>query len=276
MRHAWALGLAVFPLGALAAGGWNAPYPLEGQEGRTFRVVLGEKAPKDARARLGVMTLLGKKGLATARLQRLESVCAELCASERPTCHAVGLYAQEPGTGDVGEGLAALPGRITGRLSAPAPVELEPAPTAKQWASTAFQTPVDERLPAASERLPPLAFRWTPRAEGVAVLQERQLGADFYAPPIQLAECRQERQALFTRLVCPAASVLYAKGQLLFASFDDYGPPATEWLVTLQADGQQLYLVRLGLKAHAVPGLLFHDGARWRLLIRPADYPLMC
>jgi hypothetical protein len=32
----------------------------------------------------------------------------------------------------------------------------------------------------------------------------------------------------------------------------------------------------MGLKAHAVIGLLFRDGGRWRLLIRPADYPMLC
>ena len=275
MRNALVLGLTLVSLGASASERWTAPYSLEDPHGRTFRVILGEKAPKDAKARLGVMTLLGKKGVATARLQKLQAVCTRLCDFEAPTCHTVGVYKQEPGTGDIGEGLAALPGRVEGTMRAPAPIEPEQAPTAKQWTSTAFQTPVDERVPATSTSPAPLALRWTPRAEG-AVLEERQLGADFYAPPIQLAQCRQERQPPFTRLVCPIASLLYAQQQLLFASFDDLALATTEWRATLHAGGQELHLVRVGLKSHAVTGLLFREGDRWRLLIRPADYPLMC
>jgi hypothetical protein len=222
------------------------------------------------------MTLLGKQGLATARLQRVESVCVDLCGSERPECHTVGVYTQEAGTGDVGEGLAALPGRIQGQLRAPVPSTREKAPTAKQWDSKEFQVPVEERTEALPEGILPMAYRWSARSGASAVLEERQGGADFFAPPIQLDQCHQERQPPFTRLVCPSASLLYAKQQLLVASFDDYGAPTTEWLATLQVRGQELHLVRVGLKAQAVPGLLFRDGSRWRLLVRPADYALLC
>jgi hypothetical protein len=274
MRHALMLGLMLTSLGAAASERWTAPYSLEDQHGRTFRVVLGEKAPKDVKSTLGVMTLVGKKGLATARLQKVTRVCVNLC--DTPVCHSVGVYKQEPGTADAGEGLAALPGRVEGTTSAPAPITPEPAPTAKQWTSKDYQTPVAERQPASSDNPPPQAFRWTPPQEGAAVLEEHEFGADFYAPPIQLAQCRQERQPPFTRLVCPSASLLYEKQQLLFTSVDDYGAPTTEWVATLHSGGQELYLVRVGLKGQAVTGLLFQDGGRWRLLIRPADYSLLC
>lgn len=275
MRHALMLALTLTALGASASEQWAAPYSLEGQKGRTFRVVLAEKAPKDVKSRLGVMTLVGQKGLATGRLQKVESVCVDLCEDSR-VCHAVGVYTQEPGTQDVGQGLAALPGRVAGKTQAPPPVSPEPAPTAKQWTSRDFQTSVDEQPKATDPGLPRMAFRWGLRADGGAVLEERQFGADYYAPPIQLAQCRQERQPPFTRITCPAASLLYDQQQLLFASFADYGVATTEWLTTLQSGGQEAYLVKVGLKTQAVPGLLFRDGGRWRLLIRPADYPLLC
>ncbi|WP_224371629.1 hypothetical protein [Hyalangium versicolor] len=76
--------------------------------------------------------------------------------------------------------------------------------------------------------------------------------------------------------MCPTASLFYAKQRLLFASFADYGEATTEWLAMLQVRGQELHLVRVGLKAQAVPGLLFRVGSRWRLLLRPADYSLLC
>lgn len=276
MRHALVLGLTLASLGASASERWTAPYSLEDQQGRTFRVILGAQAPEGAESRLSVMTLVGKQGLATARLQRVESVCVDLCASERPACHTVGVYTQEAGTGDVGEGLAALPGRIQGQLRAPAPPTREKAPTAKPWATKEFQVPVEERTEALPEGIAPRAYRWSVRSDTSAVLEERQGGADFFAPPVQFEQCRQERQPPFTRLVCPAASLLYAKQQLLFASFAEYGDATTELLATLQVNGQELHLVRVGLKAQAVPGLLYRDRSQWQLLLRPADYPLIC
>ncbi|NMO14533.1 hypothetical protein HPC49_02135 [Pyxidicoccus fallax] len=277
MRHAMVLGFMLVSLGASAAERWTAPYQLEDQRGRTFRVVFGgNKAPKNVESRLGIVTLVGKKGLATARLQRVEKVCTPVC--DAPECHSVGVYTQEPGTKDVGEGLVALPGRIRGQMDTPAPVTPAKPPSVEQWSSREFQVPVDERtggilLP---EGVPPAAFRWTSHAQGGAQLQRQQGGVDFFTPPIQLAECQQEQQPPFTRLTCPAASLLYEKQQLLFASFDEYGVATTEWVATLQAGGQTLYLVRVGLKTQAVIGLLFHEGGRWRLLVRQADYSLIC
>ncbi|MFP2906176.1 hypothetical protein ACLESD_14145 [Pyxidicoccus sp. 3LFB2] len=278
MRNILVLGLTLASLAASAAEGWPAPYALEDQKGRTFRVIFGEKAPAGVKSRLGVMTLLGKKGTATARFQRLERVCADPCEGERPACHSVGVYTQEPGTGDVGEGLAALPGRLQGKLSLPPPAVPEPSPIAKQWISKDFQVPVDERTPPAPvvEGMLPQAFRWVPRADGSAGLDARHGGGPAFTAQFSLADCRQERQPPFTRLLCPTASLLYAEQRLLFASFDDYSAPTTEWLATFQTGEQELYLVRVGLKAHSVPGLLFREGDRWRLLLRPANYPLLC
>jgi hypothetical protein len=278
MRNTLVLGLTLASLSAFAAEDWTAPYSLEDQKGRTFRVTFGAHPPKAVASRLGVMTLLGKKGTATARFQRLERVCAEACAEERPICHSVGVYTQEPGTPDVGDGLAALAGRFQGKLTLPAPALPEPRPTGTQWASKDFQVPVDERTPTERylEGLPPQAYRWTYRPDGSVLLEERTGGTTFFSPPLTLADCRQERQPPFTRLTCPGASLLYANGQLLFVSFDNYSEATTEWLATFQTCGRELHLVRVGLKAHTVPGLLMRDGARWRLLLRPADYPLMC
>lgn len=271
MRNALVLGLTLASLGASASERWTAPYPLEDQRGRTFRVILGEKAPEDVRTRLAVMTVLGKKGLAPARLQRTEPVCVQLTEA-RPTCHTVGVYTQEPGTEDIGEGLTALAGRVQGRLQAPSPAR--PMERASARSLTSFQVPVEEH--AGTEELPATGYRWEPTEDGDAVLASSGMGPDFFAPRIQLGECRQERQPPFTRLTCPAASLLYADGRLLAASFADYGIATTEWVATLHSGVEELYLVRVGLKAQALIGLLFRDGPRWRLLLRPADYALLC
>lgn len=283
MRYAWVLGWVLVSFEVSASERWTAPYALEDQQGRTFRVILGAKAPEDVQARLGVMTLLGKKGMATARLQRVEAVCVDLCEAARPTCHSVGVYTQEPGTGNVGEGLVALPGRVQGKLAPPSPTGPTKRPLAGHWVSNELQVPVDEQAgdAAPSDGLPRRAYRWTRHADGRVVPESRTgpegpLHSDYTLGDFELASCRQEQQPPFTRLTCPGASFLYAKPRLLVASFDDYGQAATEWVATLRTGGQELYLIRVGLKAQAVIGLLFQDEGRWRLLIRPADYSLLC
>ncbi|MCP3136434.1 hypothetical protein [Pyxidicoccus xibeiensis] len=278
MRNALVLGLTLASLGASAAERWTAPYQLEDQRGRTFRVILGEKAPKDVKTRLAVMTVLGKKGLAPALLKRTEPVCVQL-TEERPTCHTVGVYTQEPGTGDIGEGLTALAGRVQGQLSAPSPVVPMEPPSAGRWSSASFEVPVEERtgphlIPA---DVPPRGYRWAPAGDGDAVLASSDLGPDFFSPRLRLSTCSQERQPPFTRLTCPiGGSLLYADTRLLVASFEDYASPATEWVATLRSGTEDLYLVRVGIKAQTLIGLLFRDGDRWRLLLRPADYAVLC
>jgi len=122
---------------------------------------------------------------------------------------------------------------------------------------------------------PPSGYRWVPTEDGDAVLARSDMGPDFYSPRIRLGDCRQQRQPPFTRLTCSGASLLYADQRLLVASFAEYGEAGTEWVATLKSGAEELHLVRVGLKAQAVIGLLFRDGDRWRLLIRPADYALL-
>ena len=42
------------------------------------------------------------------------------------------------------------------------------------------------------------------------------------------------------------------------------------------AGGLDYYLVRLGIKAQTVFGLLFQQGGAWQARFRPRDYALLC
>ncbi|NVI99307.1 hypothetical protein HV824_14405 [Myxococcus sp. AM009] len=288
MRYAMVLGVTLASFGAAAEERWTAPYQLEAVSGRTTRVILGEQAPEDVASRLQVMTLVGTRGLAVARFQRTESVCTgEEDAGLPPVCHTVGVYTQAEGTPDVGEHLVALAGTVTGTVSLPAPRTAPERPVPGQWTSDTFERPVDEGAdPFTPEGIPAPGYRWKTSLEGHVTLEARRDGrSDDTRVPLDT--CTQERQGPFTRLECfpgptpfapadsPAASLLYVDRRPLVVSFADYGEASTDLVASLQVGGDTQYLVRVGLKGQAVTGLLFREGNAWRLLLRPADYPVL-
>ncbi|GHG86576.1 hypothetical protein JJE73_16245 [Comamonas sp. JC664] len=288
MRYAMVLGVTLASLGAAAEERWTAPYQLEDASGRTARVILGEEAPDDVASRLRVMTLVGMQGLAEARFQRTEKVCVggEDDSDLPPVCHTVGVYTQLPGTPDIGEPLVALAGAVNGTVGAPAATTPRERPAPGQWASDGFERAVDEGSdPYAPAGGPPPRYRWHLGADGRVVL-EFQHYERTASSQVAIDTCTEERQGPFTRLECVPVppfgldipqplSMLYAGRTLLVASFEDYGVPETTLVASLHVAGDTQYLVRVGLKGQAVTGLLFREGNTWRLLLRPADYPVL-
>ncbi|AEI63215.1 hypothetical protein [Corallococcus macrosporus] len=288
MRYAMVLGVTLASFGAAAEERWTAPYQIEAVSGRTTRVVLGEQAPEDVDSRLQVMTLVGTQGMAVARFQGTEPVCTGDEDSELPpVCHTVGVYTQASGAPDLGEQLVALAGTVAGTVSLPAPRTAQERPVPGQWTSDAFETPVDEGArPFTPEGYPVPGYRWHTSPEGHVTLETNH-GGQRGDPRVPLDTCTQERQGPFTRLECypgtppfavegtPGASLLYVDRRPLVVSFADYGEATTALVATLRVGGDTQYLVRVGLKGQAVTGLLFREGNAWRLLLRPADYPVL-
>lgn len=289
MRYAMVLGVTLASFGAAAEERWTAPYQIEAASGRTTRVVLGEQAPEDVASRLQVMTLVGTQGMAVARFQRTEPVCTtvEEDVDLPPVCHTVGVYTQSPGTKDIGEHLVALAGTVTGTVSLPAPKTALERPVPGQWTSDAFEHPVDEgAVPFTPEGIPVPGYRWKTSPEGHVTLEAHRDGRSDDTR-IPLDSCTQERQGPFTRLECfpgptpfapadsPAASLLYVDQRPLVVSFAEYGEASTDLVASLRVGGDTQYLIRVGLEGQSVTGLLFREGSAWRLLLRPADYPVL-
>ncbi|NOJ80784.1 hypothetical protein [Myxococcus xanthus] len=288
MRYAMVLGVTLASFGAAAEERWTAPYQIEAFSGRIARVVLGEQAPEDVATRLQVMTLVGTQSMAVARFQRTESVCtSEEDVDLPPVCHTVGVYTQEKGTPDIGEYIVALAGTVTGTVSMPAPKTARERPVPGQWLSDAFERPVDEGAsPFTPAGFPAPGYRWKTSPEGHVTL-ESSLDGHSDDTRVPLDSCTQERQGPFTRLECfpgaphispgdsPGASLLYVDRRPLVVSFADYGEASTELVASLRVGGDTQYLVHVGLKGQAVTGLLFREGNAWRLLLRPADYPVI-
>ncbi|AKQ69640.1 hypothetical protein A176_006552 [Myxococcus hansupus] len=288
MRYAVVMGVTLASWGAAAEERWTAPYQVEDASGRTVRVILGEAAPDDVASRLRVMTLVGKQGLAEARFQRTEPVCVggEDDSDLPPVCHTVGVYTQLPGTPDIGEPLVALAGAVNGTVGAPDATTPRKRPVPGHWTSTPFERAVDEGAdPYMPADAPAPRYRWHPGADGRVALELQHY--ERTSSQVTLESCTEERQGPFTRLECVPTppfvtpdipqplSMLYAGRTLLVASFEDYGEPETTLVASLHVAGDTQYLVRVGLKGQAVTGLLFREGNTWRLLLRPADYPVL-
>ena len=105
--------------------------------------------------------------------------------------------------------------------------------------------------------------------------------AKQFSGPYQEAmipECAIYGQDRFLNMACGEnVSLMFDDQNLLFVSFADYGIAETKILMGFDMNGQRHYLVRLGLKAEAVVGLMEPDGkGGWIVRLRPSDYPLIC
>jgi hypothetical protein len=65
-------------------------------------------------------------------------------------------------------------------------------------------------------------------------------------------------------------------GRPLLVSLADYNSSSAETAASFESNGTTYRVVRLGLKAQTVFGLLVRTESGWRALIRPRDYALLC
>jgi hypothetical protein len=277
-----ALTLAVtwlVPSAVFGAPEVQAPYRVEKYTQTSVTVDFGTVDPSSNKEQFGEMTLLTASGPEPVTLKEFDEVCVHLCGEPSgvegeeefgPTCHFVGLY-ERPVKTDGGDPFVALPGRI--KISAWMSVEKTGSGTGivqEQWIADSYKTPVGG---FAGD------YRWAiDYKTGDAVLMNRSMGPDFYAPHIELKSCELGEYRNFLRLNCGSnADLLYSgSGDLLILSLGEYGNAAAQPIVEFSIDDVNYALVRVGLKAHVVYGLLTRIDGQWKLLIRPVDYPLMC
>ena len=266
------------PSSAVGGEEIQAPYRVEKYTQTTVTVDFGTVDPSPNEEQFREMTLLIASGPESATLKEFKEVCVHLCGEPSgieneddfgPTCHFVGIYTRSGKTG--GEPLVALPGQVmisgwtplVGKMS-------ERGTEPSQWITDRFQKPVGGFVGE---------YRWADEEKtGSAVLVDRSMGPDFYAPPIVLNTCELEEYRNYRRLKCgSSADLLYnSSGDLLILSLGEYGNAAAQPEAEFSMGDTQNILVRVGLKAHSAFGILTRIGGDWTLLIRPLDYPLMC
>jgi hypothetical protein len=238
-------------------------------------VDLGEArdAPHPGSGRFQTMTIIGSTGIGLGKLHDIRKTCDYLCGDDGQECHYEALFMLDKPVETIGTPLAAIPGVqvLTGFL---------PATPGGPQAEAGFPAGL------LGEDFSPLA--WTPHGRDGPQLRitgwdsdQRKLdlearwrtGDSFM---VEAPECRLRRVGELTEMQCNGAALVLTGGAPLLFSYPDYNAAAAEVVATFEFGKSTLYLVRLGLKAQTVFGLLYGDKEGWRGLFRPRDYALLC
>ncbi len=89
-------------------------------------------------------------------------------------------------------------------------------------------------------------------------------------------DCAIRRTDALASLTCRSLALLVDRGRPLLVSFPDYNLAAAEVVARFSSGGLTHYLIRLGLKAETLFGLLTDTPDGWRPLFRRRGYPALC
>lgn len=288
-RSAAALAIALLCAGAAAAAPLEAPYQLDGMAvdlrnrgadpaaDLTFAFLfdLGPlQAPRQADAdRWFEATVLTEAGPVRAGLLDIRKSCEFVCGvdpsmavEETETCHYQAALVLDPKSDTGGANLlAAFPGEVEisdFEMLTPLPLNVS-----GDW-SEDFNAPL---WPA--NGLGPMRIDEFDAAAGTLRLSLRNSGGE---QSVETRGCRATEAAGLTQIACPEVAVLAADGVPLLASWPDYNEPGATPVATFRHEGELYVLVRLGLSAETVYGLLLRRGSGWLPLFRRAERPLLC
>ncbi|HVG81632.1 MAG TPA: hypothetical protein VNB28_05070, partial [Methylomirabilota bacterium] len=88
--------------------------------------------------------------------------------------------------------------------------------------------------------------------------------------------CRASTAADLTVMQCQSLAFIAAMGVPLLISVPDYNDAIAQPVASFTHEGADYVVVRLGLKAQTVYGLLVKRGDTWVPLFRKAERALMC
>ena len=236
------------------------------------RVDLGRSAdrPRPEREKLDRLTLLGTRGAAPGAVYDLRRVCDFLCGDEEEECHYEMTVAAQGEPEAMGTPLLALVGsyEVTDYRALSAVVSATPPDLlTRGFEPTVWPAPgtsgsrSEYRLRSAGEGRLQLEYRWSPESETYTLTGDR---------------CETRSVGGLTRVDCASFVALAEGPRPLLVSFADYGAPAAEPLAEMRIDGNRALLVRLGLKAQTIYGLLVETEQGWVAQFDPRDYALLC
>ena len=113
---------------------------------------------------------------------------------------------------------------------------------------------------------------WSAASSGITNLTIRTLVA---LPAVQTTLYAGTAAGL-TQLACHGIAVIAADGVPLLLSVPDYNDAIATPVARFTANGETHVLVRLGLKAQTIYGLLVKRGDKWVPLFRRAERALLC
>lgn len=275
----------------------SAPYQVDGYEwpagssgvagSRLVAIGLGRApdlgspeagVPVPASDELEWMTLLGTHGWVHAARVSIERRCEYLCDFDGPEeCRWVGLYAPQAPAGQVGDIVAALPGRLDlADFQALEAVPVE-ALTPRDLDPTAMLTAADTSAALLWDGYASgMTFRvtdWEAASGRIAGL----LGSDYSEDqPIEADDCRAAVYEWLLAIECDEFAVLASGGEPLLVSLADYNMSSAEPLARFDYGGSRHYVVRFGAKVQDVVGLVSAEPAGWWARFRPRDWAQLC
>ena len=235
-------------------------------EGRRFLLVdLGTERPA---ALPPQWTVVGSTGSSHATYYTFEKSCRFLCGDdESETCHYVAQLSLE--STDIGRPLLALPGALAVSDVRTAVGEFDQPLPGPQWWGAEAAEPVWTHRPAMVNPVR-FSYRVGSGEDGQPVLL---ITGGSQRVSFPLLDCSSRLQGGFTEVRCREVALLAREGLPLLVSMADYNVPAAEIAAAVTLAGRPFHLIRLGLKAQTIYGLL---GAEGQALFRPRDYPSIC
>lgn len=229
------------------------------------------EGPHPDAKKLARMTFLGSAGIGFGELQDIQKHCDYLCGDSAEECHYTGLFALDGPMEALGTPLAAIPG--THALT--------------EFRSF-FPQPVDAAAVVLDGQADFTALAWAPYgadgpmaridswdgAQGRLGLDLRWRSGEVFSGDGE--QCTVSRADALIQLSCNPVALLLDGSLPLLLSYPDYNTAAAEAVSAAKFGNSTLYLVRLGLKAQTMFGLLYRDAVDWRGLFRPRDHALLC
>jgi len=203
-----------------------------------------------------VITMVGTKESATAKLQDISEVCDKLCPGmedQKEDCHRRALYSSDKGKPEVGELMFAFAG--TPKISKMEMMEFkkEGSLKAKAWTSNDFFSDLIDS---------DVGYRWKKTDEGL-LLETKNFKTDEVQPAYredQKGACILFRSSPFEMLSCSSTELLYADHHLIFVS--DSATPEISFLM----DKEKFYYLKGGLNYRNRPMLLTKTKDQWEIL----------
>jgi len=219
------------------------------------------------------MTILGTTGASPAFLQDIRRVCDFLCGDEAEECHYVARVSPTRPLDEIGTPLAAIPGehRIEAYRVPETETVADPLELPAEWLGRDFESPIWPTDPGSSLEY---RLRESSTADRELRLEYHWSGGEVYS--VDDRDCSLRQSADLTELACSSFAMITQDGQPLLVSLADYNSSSAETVASFESNGTAYRVVRLGLKAQTVFGLLVRTESGWRALIRPRDYALLC
>jgi hypothetical protein len=219
------------------------------------------------------MTVLGSSGASPAFLHDIRKVCEFLCGDEGEECHYVARVSPTRPLEEIGTPLAVIPGAHGIEAFRSFDVETAPAPSEliDEWLGRDFERPI---WPTDPNSVLEYRLRESPAADRELGLEYRWSGGEVYS--VEDRDCGVRRNAGLSELACSSFAMIAQEGRPLLVSLADYNSATAETVAAFESDGMAYRVVRLGLKAQTVIGLLVETESGWRAMIRPRDYGLLC